>query len=112
VPEARIVFERNSRNTWENAVDARALAAPQPGETWLLVTSAFHMPRAVGCFRRAGWTVTPFPVDYRADPAEWPSLLRPPARRFAELGLATRETLGLVAYRLLGYTDALWPGPR
>ena len=111
VPVERVVFEPRSRNTWENAVEAKVAAAPREGETWLLVTSAAHMPRAVGSFRRAGWTVTAFPVDYRADPDEWPSLLRPPGRRFGELGSALRETLGLIAYRVLGRTDALWPGP-
>ena len=111
VAASRLTIEANSRNTWENAVEALALAKPAPGETWLLVTSAFHMPRAVGCFRRAGWTVTAWPVDYRADPDELPSLFRTPARRFAELHQAIRETVGLVVYRLLGRTDALWPGP-
>jgi len=112
VDAARLTLEADSRNTSENAVAALAAAKPAPGETWLLVTSAFHMPRAVGCFRRAGWSVTAYPVDFRADPGEWPSLFRTPARRFAELHLAVREAVGLVAYRLLGRTDALWPGPR
>src|SRR5690349_967770 len=54
VPAERIVLEDRSRNTYENAVFARQVAKPRPGETWLLVTSAMHMPRSVGCFRHAG----------------------------------------------------------
>ena len=65
VPPERMVFETASRNTHENAVLARALAKPRPGETWLLITSASHMPRSVGVFRQAGWTVVPWPVNYR-----------------------------------------------
>ncbi|HLB78977.1 MAG TPA: YdcF family protein, partial [Dongiaceae bacterium] len=64
---SRVVFERESRNTHENAVQTLALAQPEAGETWLLVTSAWHMPRAVGCFRRLDWAVTPYPVDYQTD---------------------------------------------
>jgi uncharacterized SAM-binding protein YcdF (DUF218 family) len=61
---SRVAFERDSRNTYENALNAFRLVLPKPGETWVLVTSASHMPRAVGCFRRIDWTVLPYPVDY------------------------------------------------
>ena len=54
-----------SRNTVENAVFSMDLAKPQPGERWLLVTSGYHMPRAIGIFRRAGFAVEPYPVDWR-----------------------------------------------
>ena len=111
VPAARISFEDRSRNTFENAVESLRVAAPLPGETWVLVTSASHMPRSVGCFRRAGWRVIPFPVDQRADPAETLSLTRTPARRLGEFDRAMKETIGLVVYRLLDRTDAFWPRP-
>ena len=58
-------MERRSRNTLENAEFSKALVAPKPGERWLLVTSAFHMPRSVGLFRKAGFAVEPYPVDWR-----------------------------------------------
>ena len=58
-------MERRARNTLENAEFAKALAVPRPGERWLLVTSAFHMPRSVGLFRKAGFNVEPYPVDWR-----------------------------------------------
>lgn len=106
----RLVLEDRSRNTIENAVYSKALAQPQPGQTWLLVTSAAHMPRAVGCFRHVGWDVLPYPVDYQTGRALTPD-------RF-ELGdgLAlfdhgVREWVGLVAYRLLGRIDTLFPAP-
>lgn len=109
VAAERVVFEDRSRNTHENAVASYRLAQPRPEETWLLVTSAVHMPRAVGCFRRAGWRVVPYPVDRRADPAETISLMRTPGRRLSEFGRAFRETIGLAVYRLLDRTDAFWP---
>lgn len=111
VPAGRIVFEDRSRNTFENAVESFRLVQPKPGETWVLVTSAFHMPRSVGCFRRAGWRVLAFPVDQRADPTETLSLNRPPGRRLAEFGRAVKETIGLAVYRALDRTDAFWPSP-
>lgn len=97
----RIAFDTRSRNTRENAVFAQELAKPDPGEVWLLVTSARHMPRAVGVFRRIGWPVIPWPVDY-SDPG---------ARGFDAVDAAVREWIGLIAYRIAGYTDSLLPGP-
>jgi uncharacterized SAM-binding protein YcdF (DUF218 family) len=106
----RVIFERNSRNTRENAVDSMQLAQPKAGETWLLVTSAWHMPRSVGCFRRAGWQVTPYPVDYAgAEVHQWLGI-----NGDVQLHIATealKEWAGLVAYHLLGYTDAWFPSP-
>jgi uncharacterized SAM-binding protein YcdF (DUF218 family) len=65
VPAERMMFEAKSRNTWENAVFTRELVKPKPGETWLLVTSAWHMPRSIGIFLRVGFPVVPYPVAYR-----------------------------------------------
>jgi uncharacterized SAM-binding protein YcdF (DUF218 family) len=109
IPAARILVEDRSRNTYENAVFSRALAAPQPGQIWVLVTSAAHMPRAVGCFRHAGFGVLPYPVDYHtvAHPAPGFDL----SGHFTLLDLAAKEWVGLAAYRLLGRTDSLFPGP-
>lgn len=106
---ARLVFEDVSRNTWENGVLLKDLVDPQPGQQWLLVTSAFHMARAVGVFRRAGWQVTPFPVDYRTPP-DARCCLRS-GGGLGDLGLALREAIGLVAYRASGRSAALWPSP-
>ena len=65
VDKSRLIMERRSRNTQENAEFSKALVAPKDGERWLLVTSAFHMPRSVGLFRKAGFAVEPYPVDWR-----------------------------------------------
>jgi uncharacterized SAM-binding protein YcdF (DUF218 family) len=111
LPPERLTFESESRNTWENATLTHRLVQPKPGETWLLVTSASHMPRAMGCFRAAGWSVTPWPVNYTTgrDPALWWNWPFPTRLNQAEWAL--REWVGLVAYRLMGRTDALFPAP-
>ncbi len=106
----RIELEDRSRDTYENAVETRRMAEPKPGEVWLLVTSAFHMPRAVGCFRMAGFDVVPWPVDYRtpSGAAVW----RPSSaniRNVEKVHFAIREYIGLAAYWLSGRTDALLP---
>lgn len=110
---ARILFESGSRNTRENAVLSKALAAPRPGETWLLVTSALHMPRAIGSFRAVGWEVVPYPVDYLTTGR----LTAASALRFSpvgsgHLGPLLHEAVGLIGYRLRGWTDDLLPAPR
>jgi uncharacterized SAM-binding protein YcdF (DUF218 family) len=108
----RLVLENRSRNTFENALFTRALIDPAPGETWLLVTSAFHMPRAMGLFRRAGFPVLPWPVDYRTSGREGIGLLRDnPADALQNTTTAFREWIGLGAYRLTGRIDRLLPAP-
>jgi uncharacterized SAM-binding protein YcdF (DUF218 family) len=108
----RLTIETTSRNTRENAVNTWDVVRPETGETWLLVTSAFHMPRAMGVFRTAGWTgMAAYPVDFRS--LEGVPVL---GRQFASEGLfltdiVVKEWLGLVAYRFAGYTDALFPEP-
>jgi len=108
----RLLLERKARDTWENALLVKALVQPKPGERWLLVTSAWHMPRAIGVFRRAGFPVEPWPVDYRT--ASLWDALRPfeaPADGLKRLDTALREWVGLAVYRASGRTSALFPGP-
>lgn len=113
VEPERLITENRSRNTDENAVFTRELVEPQDGETWLLVTSAFHMPRSVGLFRRAGFDVTPWPADYRTAGTE---RLGPAQDNVADslqnLTIALREWIGLVAYRLSGRIDGIFPERR
>ena len=112
VPAERMTFEANSRDTWENAVFTRDLVKPKPGETWLLVTSAWHMPRSVGIFRRLGFDLIPYPVAYRTFGDQRDFLLSPyMAHRVFMLDYGIREWVGLLAYRLAGKTDALFPAP-
>jgi uncharacterized SAM-binding protein YcdF (DUF218 family) len=112
IPRARLIAEDQSRNTVENAIFSKRLAEPRPGETWLLVTSAYHLPRAVGVFRRQGFAVEAYPVDWRTRGPR--DALRP----FFTLGegirrtdTAVREWVGLAAYWLTRRSSALFPGP-
>ncbi len=107
VAPERIVLENRSRNTVENARNARALAPEVLTGDWALVTSAFHMPRAVGTFCAAGWRrIAPWPTDFRSAP--W----RPGwafAANLQLLNVGAREWLGLVGYRVTGRSAALFP---
>ena len=113
IDKTRLIMERRSRNTLENALFSKELAAPKPGERWLLVTSAFHMPRSMGLFRKAGFVVEPYPVDWRVGTTlrEALSLSQVAGDGFGRTDGAVREWMGLVAYRVTGKTDALFPGP-
>lgn len=112
VDSKRILVEPRSRNTYENAVFTRDLVRPKAGERWLLITSAAHMPRSMGLFRKAGFAVTAYPVDYRTSGPD--ELLRPfgslPAglRRLDE---SSREWVGLFVQYVLGQSDEFLPGP-
>jgi len=112
VAKDRLILERRSRNTMENAEFSKELAAPKNGERWLLVTSAFHMPRSVGIFRKVGFPVEPYPVDWRTgrstDLMEFSPFVLDGLERTE---IAVREYLGLVAYRISGRTSELFPGP-
>jgi uncharacterized SAM-binding protein YcdF (DUF218 family) len=112
IDRARLIIERRSRNTLENAEFSKALADPKPGRRWLLVTSAFHMPRAVGLFRKAGFPVEAYPVDWRTgDKSDLLSFTTTATDGLLKTDIAVREWIGLVAYRLIGKTDDLLPGP-
>jgi len=113
VARERILVDDRSRNTAENAVEAFAVARPLPDETWLLVTSAFHMPRAMGTFRRHGWTaIRAWPADYQTRSSEpGPPLGFDLRSGLERLRLAGKEWLGLVWYRALDRTDRLFPAP-
>ena len=108
--ERTVIYERESRNTFENARFSKKLAGPKPGERWILVTSARHMPRAVGVFRKAGWPVIPYPVDYitprRIGWPRWPGL-----DQFGALNGAAKEWGGLMVYYLMGRSTTFFPKP-
>lgn len=107
----RMIFERESRSTHENALFAHKLVHPRPGEVWLLVTSAYHMPRAVAVFRKIGWDVVPFPVDYVTDGEPDFTLGLHFGDGLTGTSVALKEWTGLLAYRLFGWTDEVFPRP-
>lgn len=112
IARERIELEDRARNTLENAMFSRGIANPKYAERWLLVTSAHHMPRAVGIFRQAGFRVEAYPVDFRTKGRE--DLLVPFASLAAGLArtdVAAREWAGLFFSWLAGRTPDLFPGP-
>jgi uncharacterized SAM-binding protein YcdF (DUF218 family) len=111
IARERVTLEARSRNTAENAAFSKEFARPKLGERWLLVTSAQHMPRAVGCFRRAGFPVEAYPVAWLSGRTinVWPSLNI--GGQLATLDFAAHEWIGLVAYWATGRTSALLPSP-
>jgi len=87
---------------------------PNPGasDPWLLVTSAAHMPRAVGVFRREGFYIQPYPVDWRTRGREdWAVPFRWASSGLARVDAAAHEWVGLVVYYLTGRTLTLFPAP-
>jgi len=100
IRDTQLLIEARSTSTYENARFSAALLHPRPWQRWVLVTSASHMPRAVGTFRKAGFNVLPSPVFHPTN-----------IRQEDTLGIAIHEWVGLVGYWLLGRTDAIFPGP-
>lgn len=107
----RVTLERESHNTYENVEFSKRLVNPKPGETWILVTSAAHMPRAVGTFRKAGWPVIAFPVGFHTGAAAAERIQLQFDSGLSDLDIAAREYAGLALYYVLGRTSALFPAP-
>jgi uncharacterized SAM-binding protein YcdF (DUF218 family) len=110
LPLARVEFEEQASNTYENGLFSRLLVAPRATEVWVLVTSAFHMPRAVGVWRELGWEIIPYPVDYRASPG-WLSFTFNLAGSLQTLSIGVKEWSALLFYRLMGRTSSFFPHP-
>jgi uncharacterized SAM-binding protein YcdF (DUF218 family) len=112
IAPGRLVMEGKSRTTYENAVYLRETLCPKPTEHYVLVTSAFHMPRSVGTFRQQGFDVVPWPVDYRtegmSDALAFTSKF---TSGLSRLDFVVKEWIGLLAYYASGRSDSLWPGP-
>lgn len=116
VAKDRLILEASARDTYENAVFLKEELIKQgdlgPGKRWILITSAHHIPRAMGAFRKAGFDVEPWPVDYRTRGKA--DLTRPfdkVSEGLRRVDVATREWVGLLAYWLRGRSDALFPAP-
>ncbi|MFM8607847.1 MAG: YdcF family protein [Hyphomicrobiales bacterium] len=113
ITPGRILFERASRNTYENAIMTKAMVNQVQGERWLLVTSALHMPRAMGLFRAAGIDLEAYPVDWRTARGFTGILGDEPASSRLRLFDSTiREIIGLIAVRITGQSRELFPTPR
>jgi len=111
IDAAHIYIASRSRTTAEDAHYSAELLQPKPDESWLLITAAMHMPRAVGCFRAAGFQVRPFPVEFMTRGRSGPfALFATGSSALIQLDRAAKEWIGLVAYRVMGKTDALFPG--
>ncbi len=112
IDPTRVMYESDSRNTYENAIHSKVMVMPSADETWILVTSAAHMPRAMGSFRAARWPdMIAYPADFTYQGNE---ILKPPLSMLGGLGRmggAVHELLGLAFYYLTGKSDALIPGP-
>ena len=106
----RVVFEDASRTTWENAVNTYALVKPQPTESWILLTSAGHMPRAAGVFRMVGWALLPWPVGYQSRD-HISAYVQSLGAKLAMLDGAAHEWIGLAVYYLQGRTMAADSSP-
>ena len=112
VDPARLQLEERSRNTEENAKFTRDLVHPEPSQMWLLVTSAYHMPRSMGLFRKAGFNIVAYPVDYHSE-GGWGDLRfnYESSRGLRLFDIAIHEWIGLVAYCASGKIDAFFPAP-
>ncbi len=108
----RLNMVSQSRTTAEDAHYSAALLKPRPHESWLLISAAMHMPRAVGCFRAAGFQVQPYPLEFVTRGRSGPfALFATGSSALIQLDRAAKEWIGLIAYRVMGKTDALFPGP-
>jgi uncharacterized SAM-binding protein YcdF (DUF218 family) len=108
----RFLFEGGSRTTYENATSSFGMLAPTPEHRFLLVTSSFHMPRAMGAFRRAGFEVEAYPVDWRT--RGWRDASQPFDRLssgLARADVAIHEWIGLIVYWMTDRSTALFPAP-
>ncbi len=97
----RVLLEDQSRNTYDNAVMTAKLPGVDPTQRWLLLTSAWHMPRSMATFRKAGWNVTAYPVDFRTGPST-PWTVYDTSLGIERWDLLLHEWIGLLAYRLTG----------
>jgi uncharacterized SAM-binding protein YcdF (DUF218 family) len=109
----RVTIEDKSRNTDENARFTAAIVHPQPSQHWIVVTSAYHIPRAMGLFEKAGFHPIAYPVSFRTlgRSADDLKLRFDPTRNLRTFDIALHEWIGLAAYWASGRIDHLFPSP-
>lgn len=108
---SRIRYEKRARNTYQNGIYLKSLVKPQSKQVWLLITSAAHMPRSVGVFRKIGWDVVPVPAGFTTTDQHSFSPQRFSFAGITKLNDAVREYTGLLVYYLSDKTSALFPTP-
>ncbi|MGL3608725.1 YdcF family protein [Rhizobium sp. G187] len=112
IERSRLIEEQTSRNTDENVGNSRVLLQQAGLSNCLLITSAFHMPRAMGLFRKQMLDVTPWPTDFRTSGKVRFTLdFTQPTLNAQQTATAVREWIGLASYRLMGRIDVLYPQP-
>ena len=104
-----IIFENQSRNTYENVILSRPLVNPVKDEKWLLITTAWHMPRSVGIFCQNEWPVIPYPVDHTSLKDNNFEIRFDFLKHLTEINIAVKEWVGLFAYYFSGKTTAILP---
>lgn len=104
---SKMIFEDQSKNTLENAIFTAKILKPHPQEKWVLVTSASHMPRAMGLFRKAGFNIIPYPVDYHTTGSYNFNFCL--GRCFQAWSIVFHEYLALTRNYLMGHSDELIP---
>ena len=108
---SRIIFDSQSRNTQENVENALQLVQLGKKEKWVLITSAWHIPRSVGIFRKLNWQVIPYPVDFKTNGKFEMSISLPSLLNLHKFSNVVYEWLGLFYYWLMDRTSELFPGP-
>lgn len=98
--DRKIRYEEKSRNTYENVLYSMEMLDPRNGENWVITTSAYHMPRTAGIFKKFGWRIIPYQCDIRTDGTYESAFRRLPniAGNFQMLNLAMKEIIGSIVY--------------
>lgn len=105
----KIIFERESRNTYENVIFSKNLIKPHSNENWVLITTGWHMPRSVGIFCKADWPVIPYPVDHQTKKGKLFRIDFDLATNLDVLKTGIKEWIGLIAYYFSGKTTSSIP---
>ena len=105
----KIIFERKSRNTYENVIYSKDLVKPEKNKNWILITTGWHMPRSVGIFCKAEWLVIPYPVDHQTNKDNLFRIDFNLSTNLDTLKMGIKEWLGLFAYYLSGKTTSIFP---
>ena len=109
VNTTKIIFERDSRNTYENIIFSKNIIKPNKNDNWILITTGWHMPRSIGISCKSGWSVIPYPVDHQTKKDDLLRIDFNLSDNLKTLKTGIKEWLGLLAYYLSGKTTSLLP---